>query len=46
MPTAHDPQCHIHTVLEHSSRDSDSTTSLGSLCQCLTTLRKKKMLNS
>ena len=39
----HVPQCHISTDLEHPPpRDSDSTTFLGSLCQCFTTLSERK----
>ena len=40
MPTDHIPQCHIHTALEQL-QGSDSTTSLGSLCYCLTILYEK-----
>lgn len=36
------PQCHIHRFFFNTSRDGDSTTALGSLFQCLTTLSKKK----
>jgi len=35
------PQCHIYMFL-NISMDSDSTTSLGGLHQCLTTLPEKK----
>ena len=41
MPTNHVPQCHIYFFL-HTPRGSDSTTSLGSLFQCLTTLLEKE----
>ena len=37
----HIPEHHIQTVFKHI-RDGDSTTSLGSLFQCLTTLSVKK----
>lgn len=43
------PSCPLTTSLSatpilslHTSRDGDSTTSLGNLCQCLTTLHEKK----
>lgn len=35
------PKCHIHIFLS-SSRGGDSTTALGSLCQCLTTFSLKE----
>jgi len=37
MPTKHVPQCHP-TCFLNTTRDGDSTTSLGSLCQCTTIL--------
>jgi len=40
MPTNHIAQCYIYVALEHLW-DGDSATSLGSLCQCLTTLSGK-----
>ena len=43
MPTNHIPQCHILTVFLNTSGDGDSTTSLGNLFQCITTLSEKKV---
>jgi len=40
MPANHVPQCHIYPFLE-SPRDG-TTTSWGSLCQCITSLSEKK----
>ncbi|KAK4821752.1 hypothetical protein QYF61_000813 [Mycteria americana] len=39
----HVPKCHVYMFL-NSSRDGDSTTSLGSLFQCFTTLSSKPLL--
>jgi len=45
MPTIHVPQCHIFiTIFLNTSRDSDSTSSLGSLCQYLSTLSEKEFI--
>jgi len=40
IPTNHVTQC-LSTLFLNTSRDGDSTTSLGSLFQCLTTLSER-----
>ena len=40
----HIPKCHIYKFFLKTSRDGDSTTSLGSLFQCLATLSVNKFL--